>query len=338
MFFASSGFPRFIRGGEEAGHQHRHGQEGRSSRPSSTPGTAPFPSPILTNFYQFRLYDTTLKPILQRSRAGAGPRIRHRLRLSTAQWDAIPPPSGARLSRAVRSNASRGNQEGAAQPATSAPWTACSSTSRAASRSIRSFSPIWTPTASHFAAAIYHENKAAFPEADTLHGAARLTEAVQRIMDRLVFMRVIEDRGIVAYGTLRAMLERIGAEGGEFYAALCATFRDYDTKYNGYLYKPHFSEELAVADGTCWPISSARSTRPTARGTSPPSATTSRHRLRAIPRKHRRRQARARPTSRRSRRSATPTASTTRRASSSTRSSAALSGPRSPGKCPGRSA
>ena len=47
----------------------------------------------------------------------------------------------------------------------------------------------------HFAAALYRRNKAAFPEADTLHGAAKLTEAVQRVMDRLVFLRALRGPG-----------------------------------------------------------------------------------------------------------------------------------------------
>ena len=77
---------------------------------------------------------------------------------------------------------------------------------------------------------------------------ARLTEAVQRLIDRLVFIRVCEDRGIREYGSLRQMLDRISAEGGEFYPALCAEFRQLDREYNGYLYKYHFSESLVVSD------------------------------------------------------------------------------------------
>ena len=100
----------------------------------------------------------------------------------------------------------------------------------------------------HFARAIYHDNKKEFPEADSLHGAARLTEAVQRLIDRLVFIRVCEDRGIRQYGSLKEMLNRISAEGGDFYPALCAEFRQLDREYNGYLYKYHFSESLAVSD------------------------------------------------------------------------------------------
>ena len=68
----------------------------------------------------------------------------------------------------------------------------------------------------HLAANIYVLNKSEFPEADTLHGAAKLTEAVQRVMDRMVFMRVIEDRDIAPYGTLRSMLDQIRSDGGRF--------------------------------------------------------------------------------------------------------------------------
>ncbi len=99
------------------------------------------------------------------------------------------------------------------------------------------------------AKAIYAQNVAAFPEAETIHGAAKVTEAVQRIMDRLVFMRVLEDRGVTAYGQLRENLDRIGVEGGEFYDSLTATFRELDRRFNGYLFKPHFSDELEV-DGS----------------------------------------------------------------------------------------
>lgn len=98
----------------------------------------------------------------------------------------------------------------------------------------------------HFAGRLFRQNKPDFPEADTLHGAAKLTEAVQRIMDRLVFMRVCEDRDIVPYGSLRATLERIAGEGGDFYESLVSQFRTLDSQYNGYLYKPHFSESLTL--------------------------------------------------------------------------------------------
>lgn len=204
------------------------------------------PFAILTDFEQFRLYDTTLKPILNDPRRGLVTEFSLDYDRYESQWDALTAAfgreaveggslerllasikkvkAGRRLRTVDRTLIDLKGGEPVDQI-----FLACLDTHRR-----------------HFAAALYRENKSAFPEADTLHGAARLTEAVQRIMDRLVFMRVIEDRGIVPFGTLREMLERIGSEGGEFYTALCATFRDYDAKYNGYLYKPHFSEELSV--------------------------------------------------------------------------------------------
>lgn len=89
------------------------------------------------------------------------------------------------------------------------------------------------------AKAIYAENKAAFPEADTIHGAARLTECVQRLIDRLVFIRVCEDRGIAKWGELRGIVDDISANGGDLFQTLCSFFRRLDGEYNGYLFKPH---------------------------------------------------------------------------------------------------
>ena len=187
----------------------------------------------------------------------------------------------------------------------------------------------------HFAAEIYRHNKAAFPDADTHHGAARLTEAVQRIMDRLVFMRVCEDRDIIPYGSpARNAASASATKGGEFYEALAATFRDLDAKYNGYLYKPHFSEELKV-DGDVL-ADFTRTLYPpdgpwdfAAIGDDILGIVYERFLGNVVTVKHEP----GRP-SRRSPRSATPAASTTRRASSWTRSSAASSGPKIQGKTP----
>ncbi len=68
----------------------------------------------------------------------------------------------------------------------------------------------------HLARSVYHDNKKDFPEANTLHGAAKLTEAVQRLIDRLVFLRVCEDRGIRQYGSIREMLRASAAKGAIF--------------------------------------------------------------------------------------------------------------------------
>jgi len=194
---------------------------------------------VLTDFEQFRLYDTTLKPIFKDPRRSLVNEFAIDYDRYESQWDTILATFGRE-----------------AVEASVLERLLATVKKVKAGRRIRTvdrmlidlkggepvdqvFLAYLDTHRRHFAAAIYKDNKAAFPEADTLHGAAKLTEAVQRIMDRLVFMRVIEDRGIVAYGALREMLERIGDEGGEFYDALSATFRDYDAKYNGYWQSSH---------------------------------------------------------------------------------------------------
>jgi len=93
---------------------------------------------------------------------------------------------------------------------------------------------------------LYRENKKAFPEASTKHGAAKLAEAAQRIVDRLVFIRVCEDRGITSYGELRAVVNAARDSQRELYPDLVRLFRRYDERYNGYIFKAHFSEELVI--------------------------------------------------------------------------------------------
>ena len=204
------------------------------------------PFAILTNFEQFRLYDTTLKPILNDPGRGLIKEFRLNYDSYESQWDALVNTFG-------RAAVEGGSLE---RLLAQIKKVRVGRRIRAVDRmlfDIRGTEPVDEAFLAfldahrrQLAHEIYSHNKAAFPEADTAHGAARLTEAVQRIMDRLVFMRVIEDRGIVPYGSMSAMLDRVGTEGGEFYEALCATFREYDQKYNGYLYKPNFCEELTV--------------------------------------------------------------------------------------------
>lgn len=207
------------------------------------------PFAILTDFEQFRLYDTTLKPVFNEPRRGLVTEFALDYDSYESQWDTI-------LATFGREGVEAGSLERLLAKIKNVKAGRRIRTVERTLFDLRGAEPVdqiflafLDTHRRHFATALYRDNKAAFPQADTLHGAAKLTEAVQRIMDRLVFMRVIEDRGIVKFGELREKLERIGAEGGEFYTSLCATFRDYDTRYNGYLYKPHFSEELLVEGG-----------------------------------------------------------------------------------------
>ncbi|MGA2034319.1 MAG: N-6 DNA methylase [Thermoguttaceae bacterium] len=210
--------------------------------------SAAIPFAVLTDFEKFRVYDTTLKPILNEPQRGLVREFAIDFQDYPAKWHELL----ATFGRAAVADGSL--EKLRARIRKISPNRRLRTVDRMLFE-LRGDEPVdkvflgYLETyRKHLARAIYHDNKKDFPEADTLHGAARLTEAVQRLIDRLVFMRVCEDRGIREYGSLKKMLDRISAEGGEFYPALCAEFRELDREYNGYLYKYHFSESLAVSD------------------------------------------------------------------------------------------
>jgi len=63
-----------------------------------------------------------------------------------------------------------------------------------------------------------------------------INTVVQRTIDRLLFLRICEDRGIEEYTTLQKLLE-----GDHVYARLCDIFRLADAKYNSGIF--HFEKE-----------------------------------------------------------------------------------------------
>jgi len=63
-----------------------------------------------------------------------------------------------------------------------------------------------------------------------------LNAVVQRTIDRIIFLRICEDRGIEDYSTLQKMMD-----GDGVYARLCDLFRHADDKYNSGLF--HFQQE-----------------------------------------------------------------------------------------------
>jgi predicted type IV restriction endonuclease len=63
-----------------------------------------------------------------------------------------------------------------------------------------------------------------------------LNEAVQVTIDRIIFLRICEDRGIEEYGLLHGM-----QNGVNVYARLCELFQKADERYNSGLF--HFKEE-----------------------------------------------------------------------------------------------
>lgn len=70
-----------------------------------------------------------------------------------------------------------------------------------------------------------------------------ISEATQRILDRVVFTRVMEDRGIVSEPILRRH-----ARLADSYRKLAPEFRRLDAVYNGQLFAYHFSERLDLSD------------------------------------------------------------------------------------------
>ncbi|BBO18233.1 type I restriction enzyme R protein N terminal domain protein [Candidatus Brocadia pituitae] len=68
-----------------------------------------------------------------------------------------------------------------------------------------------------------------------------LNFAVQRIIDRIIFLRICEDRGIEKYGRLMAL-----QNGDHVYARLCEMFHRADERYNSGLF--HFQKEKGRAE------------------------------------------------------------------------------------------
>lgn len=247
--FRVSGFSRFV---VEAKRPSNHLDTDRKAifQAKRYAWNATIPFAILTNFEQFRLYDTTLKPILNEPNRGLVKEFVVDFQDYPVKWEEMAATFG-------RDAVADGSLERLRARIKKVSPTRRLRTVDRMLFELRGEEPVdrvfldyLEKYRQHFAHAIYHDNKKDFPEADTLHGAARLTEAVQRLIDRLVFMRVCEDRGIGAWGALRATLERISAEGGDFYGSLCGDFRNLDLNYDGYLFKFHFSEALTVSGDT----------------------------------------------------------------------------------------
>src|SRR3989304_8773786 len=73
-----------------------------------------------------------------------------------------------------------------------------------------------------------------------------LSGAVQTTIDRIIFLRICEDRGIESYGRLLAE-----TNGSGIYGRLGRLFRQADARYNSGLF--HFEEERGRGGGPPWP-------------------------------------------------------------------------------------
>lgn len=84
------------------------------------------------------------------------------------------------------------------------------------------------------------------------YSEAQIDEAVQRILDRLIFIRTAEDRELEERVVLPAVREwRENGRRKELDKALVRIFRDFDKKYDSELFEGgHFCEELACDSST----------------------------------------------------------------------------------------
>lgn len=76
----------------------------------------------------------------------------------------------------------------------------------------------------------------------------QLNEVVQRLLDRIVFIRIAEDRRIVEKDQLRAAVEEWEARGDKvhIYEWLNDLFHRINEDFNGEIFKPHLSESIKV--------------------------------------------------------------------------------------------
>jgi hypothetical protein len=244
--FRIDGFPRFVVEAKKPSVDLRADKDS-IFQAKTYAWSAQIPFAILTNFEELRLFDTTIKPYVGEPGRGLVDEFDLRFEDFVTQWDVLwqafsrDAVAGGSLERLL-----------------------AKLKKVRAGRRIRGFDrmlfdlrgtePVDQVFLEHledyrlrFARAIYQDNRARFREAETHRGAAELAEATQRLIDRLVFMRVCEDRGIIAYGTIREAVESAARNRLDLYSALAGQFREFDARFNGYLFKAHFSEGLAVS-------------------------------------------------------------------------------------------
>lgn len=75
----------------------------------------------------------------------------------------------------------------------------------------------------------------AFKKADESLDAETLTEATQKVIDRLVFIRFLEDKNIES----DYIVDQIAANKGGSWKSFIAWSKELDIKYNGVVFKPH---------------------------------------------------------------------------------------------------
>jgi len=243
--FRIDGFPRFVVEAKKPSID-LHKDKDAIFQAKTYAWSAQIPFVILTDFEEFRMFDATIKPYHKSPDSGLIQDFDLRYEDYILQWDIL----WNTFSREAVANGSLEKLLAKIKKV------------RAGRRirgidrmliDLRGTEPVDRVFLKHledyrlrFARALYKQNQKDFPEANTRHGAAKLTEATQRLIDRLVFMRVCEDRNITPYGELRYVVNNASKNRLDLYTELTSRFRRFDEEYNGYLFKPHFSELLNV--------------------------------------------------------------------------------------------
>ena len=78
--------------------------------------------------------------------------------------------------------------------------------------------------------------------------ARQLNEVVQRLLDRIVFIRIAEDRHVIEKRQLAEVVEEWETHGGKFpiFDWLNDLFHKINEDFNGEIFKPHLSEEIQI--------------------------------------------------------------------------------------------
>jgi hypothetical protein len=78
--------------------------------------------------------------------------------------------------------------------------------------------------------------------------AKQLNEIVQRLLDRIVFIRIAEDRRVIEKNQLRDVVEEWKARGGKYHIFewLNDLFHRINEDFNGEIFKPHLSEDIKI--------------------------------------------------------------------------------------------
>ena len=78
--------------------------------------------------------------------------------------------------------------------------------------------------------------------------AKQLNEVVQRLLDRIVFIRIAEDRHVIEKRSLAEVVENWETHGGKFpiFDWLNDLFHKINEDFNGEIFKPHLSEDIQI--------------------------------------------------------------------------------------------